>query len=124
MRADLRKSLQELPATLNEVRVTLGKANDAFDGFKTVSDRASRNLENLENLTKPLGERGQQIVDNLDGSLANINELLEQLAARTFDGDRASNVRLIEQYLAAWPARGGPAATAAQGMTETATANA
>ena len=37
-----------------------GKANEAFDGFKTVSDRASRNLENLENFTKPLGERGPQ----------------------------------------------------------------
>lgn len=83
MRADLRKSLQDLPTTLNEVRVTLSKANDAFDGFKGVSDRASRNLENLENLTKPLGERGQQIVDNLDGSLANINELLEQLVTFT-----------------------------------------
>src|SRR5262245_7901775 len=79
MRADLRKSLQDLPGTINEVRTTLGKANEAFDSFKGVSDRASRNLENLENLTKPLGERGQQIVDNLDGSLANINELLEQL---------------------------------------------
>src|SRR5262245_11808421 len=83
MRADLRKSLQELPGTLNEVRATLGKANEAFDGFKNVSDRATRNLQNLENLTKPLGERGQQIVDNLDGSLANINELLEQLVAFT-----------------------------------------
>lgn len=79
MRADLRKSLQDLPATLTEVRTTLGKANEAFDGFKGVSERASRNLDNLENFTKPLGERGQQLVDNLDGSLANINELLEQL---------------------------------------------
>jgi phospholipid/cholesterol/gamma-HCH transport system substrate-binding protein len=83
MRADLRKSLQELPQTLNEVRTTLGKANEAFDGFKNVSDRASRNLQNLENFTRPLGERGQQLVDNLDGSLANINELLEQLVAFT-----------------------------------------
>jgi phospholipid/cholesterol/gamma-HCH transport system substrate-binding protein len=79
MRADLRKSLQDLPQTLNEFRTTLGKANDAFDSFKSTSDRASRNLENLENFTKPLGERGQQLVDNIDGSLANINELLEQL---------------------------------------------
>ncbi len=83
MRADLRKSLQDLPQTLNEFRTTLGKANEAFDSFKSTSDRASRNLENLENFTKPLGERGQQLVDNLDGSLANINELLEQLVVFT-----------------------------------------
>jgi ABC-type transporter Mla subunit MlaD len=47
------------------------------------SDRAAQNLENLKNFTKPLGERGPQLVDNLDGSLANINELLEQLVTFT-----------------------------------------
>jgi phospholipid/cholesterol/gamma-HCH transport system substrate-binding protein len=47
--------------------------------MKQASDRATTNLSNLENFTKPLGERGPQLVDNLDGSLANINELLEQL---------------------------------------------
>ncbi|HJV70836.1 glycosyltransferase family 2 protein [Ideonella sp.] len=51
-----------------------------------------------------------------------LHELLERLAERTFDGDRAGNVRLIEQFLAAWPVRGGTAATAMQDMTETATA--
>jgi len=97
MRADLRKSLQDLPATLNEIRAAAGKATEAFDGFKTVSDRASRNLENLENLTKPLGERGQQIVDNLDGSLANINELLEQLV--TFSEGLNSNQGTLGRIL-------------------------
>ena len=51
--------------------------------MKEFSDRAAQNLDNLENFTKPLGERGPQIVDNLDGSLANINELLEQLVTFT-----------------------------------------
>jgi hypothetical protein len=49
--------------------------------MKSASDRAEANLANLENFTRPLGERGPQLVDNLDGSLANINELLEQLVA-------------------------------------------
>jgi phospholipid/cholesterol/gamma-HCH transport system substrate-binding protein len=79
MREDLRRSLQELPATLRDANVTLGKANSAFDSMKSASDRASQNLSNLESFTRPLGERGPQIVDNIDGSLANINELLEQL---------------------------------------------
>jgi len=83
MRAGLKQSLRDMPAFMQEARGTLKKADEAFDGFKTVSDRASRNLENLENFTKPLGERGSQIVDNLDGSLANINELLEQLVTFT-----------------------------------------
>jgi phospholipid/cholesterol/gamma-HCH transport system substrate-binding protein len=79
MREDLRKSLQDFPRFMNEARLTLGKANEAFDGIKTATDRAAKNLANLENFTKPLGERGPQIVDNIDGSLANINELLEKL---------------------------------------------
>ena len=82
-RADLKQSLRDLPATLNETRNTLMKANDAFDSFKVMSAEASRNLKNLENFTKPLGERGPQLVDNLDGSLANVNELLEQLVTFT-----------------------------------------
>ncbi len=83
MRAGLKQTLSDMPAFMQEARGTLRKADEAFDGFKAVSDRASRNLENLENFTKPLGERGPQLVDNLDGSLANINELLEQLVTFT-----------------------------------------
>jgi phospholipid/cholesterol/gamma-HCH transport system substrate-binding protein len=79
MREDLRRALRELPDTLTQTRDTLNKANSAFDSMKQASDRASQNLANLENFTKPLGERGPQLVDNIDGSLANINELLEQL---------------------------------------------
>jgi phospholipid/cholesterol/gamma-HCH transport system substrate-binding protein len=83
MRAGLKQTLTDMPAFMQEARGTLKTADEAFNGFKTVSDRASRNLENLENFTKPLGERGPQIVDNLDGGVANMNELLEQLVTFT-----------------------------------------
>jgi phospholipid/cholesterol/gamma-HCH transport system substrate-binding protein len=83
MREDLRDSLKVLPQTIRNADVTLNKANAAFDSMKQASDRASLNLANLENFTKPLGERGPQLVDNLDGSLANVNELLEQLVTFT-----------------------------------------
>jgi phospholipid/cholesterol/gamma-HCH transport system substrate-binding protein len=83
MREDLRESLKVLPQTIRNADVTLNKANAAFDSMKQASDRATLNLANLENFTKPLGERGPQLVDNLDGSLANVNELLEQLVTFT-----------------------------------------
>jgi len=76
VRDDLRDSLRNLPQTLE-------KANKAFEGIRVASESAAQNLENLKNFTKPLGERGPQLVDNLDGSLANINELLEQLVTFT-----------------------------------------
>lgn len=79
MRENLRRSLQEFPEMMKEARTTLGTANDAFGSMKDFSERAARNMENLENFTKPLGERGPQIANNVDTSLQNISELLEQL---------------------------------------------
>jgi phospholipid/cholesterol/gamma-HCH transport system substrate-binding protein len=82
-RQDTIEALKQFPLLVRDAGQTLSKANAAFDSMKVASDRASLNLENLTNFTKPLGERGPQLVDNLDGSLANINELLEQLVTFT-----------------------------------------
>jgi phospholipid/cholesterol/gamma-HCH transport system substrate-binding protein len=82
-RRDAAEALRNFPQLVREANTTLNKANAAFDSMKQATDRASINLSNLENFTKPLGERGPQLVDNLDGSLANINELLEQLVTFT-----------------------------------------
>ena len=76
-------ALKQFPILVRDAGQTLATANAAFSSMKVASDRAAINLENLQNFTKPLGERGPQLVDNLDGSLANINELLEQLVTFT-----------------------------------------
>lgn len=76
-------ALKQFPLLVRDAGQTLAKANMAFDSMKVAGDRAALNLENLQNFTKPLGERGPQLVDNLDGSLANVNELLEQLVTFT-----------------------------------------
>jgi phospholipid/cholesterol/gamma-HCH transport system substrate-binding protein len=64
---------------MDEARATLGKANEAFGSMKDFSERAAKNMENLENFTEPLGERGPQIVTNIDRSISGIAELLDQL---------------------------------------------
>lgn len=79
LRAGLKQTMRDVPQLFAEARSTLQQANEGFAGMKEATTRASRNLENLENFTKPLGERGPQLVENLDGSLANVNALLEQL---------------------------------------------
>lgn len=83
LRAGLKQTMRDVPQLFAEARSTLQQANEGFAGMKEVTTRASRNLENLENFTKPLGERGPQLVENLDGSLANVNALLEQLVEFT-----------------------------------------
>src|SRR3954471_1183820 len=83
MRQDMKQALRDFPLLVRDTTNTLNKANAAFDSMKLASDEAQTNLSNLQNFTRPLGERGPQLVDNLDGSLANINELLEQLVTFT-----------------------------------------
>lgn len=78
-RGRLKESIQGLPDTLATARETLDNANRAFAGFDGVAKRAELNLANLESFTRPLAERGPALVDNLDGSLKNVNELLGQL---------------------------------------------
>jgi phospholipid/cholesterol/gamma-HCH transport system substrate-binding protein len=79
MQENLKRSLQDLPRFFDDARGTLAKANETFDGFQRTSERAERNLENLEKFTTPLSERGPALVDNIDGILANVNSLTEQL---------------------------------------------
>ena len=83
LRNDLKQTMRDVPQLFKEARDTLRQANEGFAGMKVVTDRASKNLENLENFTRPLGERGEALVNNLDGSLANVNALLEQLVEFT-----------------------------------------
>lgn len=79
MQENLKRSLQDLPRFFDDARGTLSRANDTFDGFQRMSQRAEKNLENLERFTLPLSERGPAMVDNIDGILANVNSLTEQL---------------------------------------------
>jgi phospholipid/cholesterol/gamma-HCH transport system substrate-binding protein len=83
LRNGLKQTMRDVPQLFAEARDTLRQANEGFAGMKSATDRAAKNLENLENFTRPLGERGPQLVDNLDGSLANVNALLEQLVEFT-----------------------------------------
>lgn len=79
--AKLRQSLDELPEFIRETRETMITARSTLQDFKRVSQKAESNLENLEQFTEPLGKRGSQLIDNVDASTRNLNELLAQLVA-------------------------------------------
>src|SRR5262245_34186618 len=70
-RRDVSEAIRSFPQLVRDANAAMAKATSTFDSMKMASDRATNNLANLENFTKPLGERGPQLVDNLDGSLAN-----------------------------------------------------
>ena len=48
--------------------------------FNGVAVRAERNLANLEDFTGPLGQRGEEISQNLVDSIRSVNELLANFA--------------------------------------------
>lgn len=78
LRDGLKKSLKDLPELFDKTKLVLDNANTTFENFREVTQRADRNLANLEKFTGPLSERGPMLVDNIDGILSNVNNLTEQ----------------------------------------------
>lgn len=72
--ARMRESIAELPKTLKQIE-------DALAIVQRTSARAEKNLENLEGFTKPLGQRGEAIINNADQSVRRLDELLTQMQA-------------------------------------------
>lgn len=79
----LRGTLDQLPDLFAEAQKTLGEVQNTLQQFNTVAVRAERNLANLEDFTAPLGERGEEISQNLVDSIRSVNELLTNLANLT-----------------------------------------
>lgn len=79
VRQQLKQALSGVPQLMVEARSTLEDARATLQGFQQMSQRANANLENLERFTKPLAERGDQLVLAMESSVTNIDELLSQL---------------------------------------------
>jgi phospholipid/cholesterol/gamma-HCH transport system substrate-binding protein len=72
----LKAGLVQLPSVMSDARAIL----EALEGAVASADQ---NLKNLQGLTGPLGDRGTAIVDNLEQSVRNLEELLAQVALFT-----------------------------------------
>jgi len=79
LRRSLKTSLEDLPALFADAKQTLATTRAVVASFEKVSTSAEKNLQNLEGLTGPLGEKGEGLVLSLDRSLKNVDELILQL---------------------------------------------
>jgi phospholipid/cholesterol/gamma-HCH transport system substrate-binding protein len=70
-REKLKTTITELPNVLADLRSTV-------QGIGTTVDSADRNLRNLEGLTRPLGERGEAMVAQVDKTIGRLDEVLQQ----------------------------------------------
>jgi phospholipid/cholesterol/gamma-HCH transport system substrate-binding protein len=71
LRSRLREGLAQLPEVIGDARTTL-------DETKTMVQSAQRNFQNLENFTKPLGERGPQVADSIVAAVQGLDTLVEE----------------------------------------------
>ena len=72
VKANLKKAISELPEVLGEMKNTIG-------GLKNTLQLVDNNLKNVEGLTKPLGDRGTQIINNIETSTARLDAVLSEM---------------------------------------------
>ncbi|MEI6257514.1 MAG: MlaD family protein [Planctomycetota bacterium] len=75
-REDIKNTIAALPEVVADLRKTV-------QGIGTTIDTADRNLRNLEGLTKPLGERGSEMVAQIDRTIGRLDETLQQASMFT-----------------------------------------
>lgn len=103
LRNKLKQGLADLPVTLEEMRVTMGKARDSLDSFQSMQQKAEKNLENIERFTRPLGDRGEELVNNVNNVLKNLDVMTAEVADLSkrisrSDGSIAKLIRDDEMY--------------------------
>lgn len=76
MRANLKQVTTDLPKALDELREAIG-------GAKQTLASADRNLQNMEGITKPLGERGARVIENVERATYNLDRAVTQISRFT-----------------------------------------
>jgi len=69
VRDELKKAIANLPSLLQDTQTTVNRMRQTFDGL-------DRNLRNVEDFTRPLGEKGDRMVTRLDNTLQNLDTLV------------------------------------------------
>ncbi|MFO7906412.1 MAG: MlaD family protein [Planctomycetota bacterium] len=93
----LQDTIQQFPELFANAEKTLSEVQNTLGQFNAVAARAERNLTNLEDFTGPLGDRGEQISQDLVDSMRNVNNLLGNLAK--LSDDLNSNKGTIGQLI-------------------------
>ncbi len=73
MQSNMKKSLNDLPETLHQMQ-------QSFQAIQKTTALADENLKNLEGVTRPLSEQGDEMVRHAHQSIRELDELLGQMA--------------------------------------------
>jgi len=76
-------AFKALPAVFREIRVTVADTRETIKSFSSVSGRVNDNLDNLSVFTKSLKNEGPEILEQVNASVQNIDNLLTQVKSFT-----------------------------------------
>ncbi len=76
MQKQVRDAVAELPHMMEDARTTVNEMGRVFDSM-------NRNLENIEALTEPLGQRAPELLARLDSSTKNLDQVLADMVVFT-----------------------------------------
>ena len=83
LKGEIKQSIGSLPKIFEEVRVTVGDTRQTINSFRSVTGKASKNLDNLETFTGSLKENGPEILLQVSESLNNVNGLVTRIQGFT-----------------------------------------
>jgi phospholipid/cholesterol/gamma-HCH transport system substrate-binding protein len=72
----LRTAMQQMPQMVRDT-------HDAVIKMRETMASVDRNLQNMEGFTKPLGERGENLIDNLDRGTEKLDKLVNEMLTFT-----------------------------------------
>lgn len=75
----MRESLKDAPEFMSEVKLAVSEVRETMDSFRQLAERADKNLENIEGLTEAIGERGPELIAQLETGFEGANQIIEQL---------------------------------------------
>ena len=77
--AKLKQAVNEFPDVLQQATLTMQNIQSTMERFDAVGEKASMNLDHLQRFTKPLGERGEQLVESITSSVEDFDSLVTQM---------------------------------------------
>lgn len=80
LRDKLQQGLREFPGVMADARAVLQHSNQSLNAFDQVVASAGTNLRNIEGLTQPLGERGEEIADLLINAIENLDIVMGDMS--------------------------------------------
>ncbi len=68
----LRSAMQQMPQMIKDTHDTVAKMRETMAAL-------DRNLQNMEGFTKPLGDKGEVLIDNLDRGTERLDKLVNEM---------------------------------------------